>query len=164
MDCQTCDDLLAGYRLSVTLFKNAVQNIPGTAEDSTLALQQADRLKMKSREANDCSDGPFAAGSRYKQARFFIALQLSLTRQERQLFFNRLALLKPRGKRAQQFQVVPLGGAPALDTPSGALRQRESAPTRQPKEFAWTNGTEGFQIAYKSAPRQRILEACWYWT
>ena len=53
MDCQTCDDLLAGYRLSVTLFKNAVQNIPGTAEDSTLAVQQADRLKMKCREAND---------------------------------------------------------------------------------------------------------------
>jgi hypothetical protein len=102
MDSQTCIDLLAAYRLSVSLFKNAVQNIPGIAEDSTLALQQADRLKMKSREANDCSDGPFAAGSRYKQARFFIVLQTRVSASRARLHRLTLRLLKTAASTGAQ--------------------------------------------------------------
>jgi hypothetical protein len=53
MDCPTCNELLAAYRHSVSLFKDAVQNIPGAQEDSGLAVEQADRLKLKCREASD---------------------------------------------------------------------------------------------------------------
>ena len=36
-----------------SVYKNAVRNIPGIAEDSGLALAQADRLKQQCREASD---------------------------------------------------------------------------------------------------------------
>jgi hypothetical protein len=52
MDCQTCNDLLAAYRLSVGLFKEAVGNIP-CAGDSTLAVASANHLRLKCRQASD---------------------------------------------------------------------------------------------------------------
>jgi hypothetical protein len=53
MDCPTCNELLAAYKHSVNRFKNAVQNLPGAGEDSRLAIEQADSLKLMCREAND---------------------------------------------------------------------------------------------------------------
>jgi len=53
MDCKTCDELLSDYRDAVRLFKHSVQRIPGTGGDSSLAIAQADRLRLKCTEAND---------------------------------------------------------------------------------------------------------------
>ena len=53
MDCQACNELLAAYRLSVSLFKEAVGKIPGSAEDSGLAVATTNHLKLKCRDASD---------------------------------------------------------------------------------------------------------------
>ena len=53
MDCQTCNDLLAAYRLAVGLFKEAVGDVPGTGGDSTLAVANANHLRLKCRQASD---------------------------------------------------------------------------------------------------------------
>ena len=52
MDCETCEQLLAAYRHSVSLFQKAVRNIAGTRDDSTLAAANADHLRLKCRQAN----------------------------------------------------------------------------------------------------------------
>jgi hypothetical protein len=53
LDCATCDHLLADYKHTIRLFKDAVQKLPGTGEDSSLAVVNADCLLLKCREAND---------------------------------------------------------------------------------------------------------------
>jgi hypothetical protein len=53
MDCPNWNELLAAYRNSVSIFKDAVQKIPGAQEGSGLAVEQAERLKLKCRAASD---------------------------------------------------------------------------------------------------------------
>jgi hypothetical protein len=53
MECKTCDALLVDYKRTVCVYKNAVRNIPGTQEDSTLAIAEAERLKQQCREASE---------------------------------------------------------------------------------------------------------------
>ena len=53
MDCPNCNDLLASHRHSVSLFKDAVQNIAGAGDDSRLGVEQAEGLKLKCRQASD---------------------------------------------------------------------------------------------------------------
>ena len=50
--CKTCDELLAEYKLCVSLFKDAVLNIPGAlGDDSRVFLEYADRLRSKCNHA-----------------------------------------------------------------------------------------------------------------
>lgn len=54
MDCQTCEDLIAAYRHSVSLFKNAVQKGSGAlGDDSTLTSAEATRLGEMCKDASD---------------------------------------------------------------------------------------------------------------
>jgi hypothetical protein len=53
MDCKTCTELIFAYRCAVRLFREAVENIPGTREDSSQAVRNADALQLKCREASD---------------------------------------------------------------------------------------------------------------
>ena len=54
MKCEKCDDLLGAYKLSVTLFSHAVQRLAGlVGADRDLALQKADHLRRKCRQASD---------------------------------------------------------------------------------------------------------------
>ena len=53
MDCKTCDELLAGYKDAVKLFKDSVHEIPGTGNDSDLAVAKADRLRLRCIMASD---------------------------------------------------------------------------------------------------------------
>lgn len=54
MDCKTCDDSFGFYKRSVSLFRNAVLNTPGClGDDSRLAAEEADRLRLKCRDASD---------------------------------------------------------------------------------------------------------------
>ena len=52
MDCKTCDELLASYKDAVKLFKDSVKKIPGTGDDSGLAVRKADSLRLKCTEAS----------------------------------------------------------------------------------------------------------------
>jgi len=53
MDCNTCNELLAEYKLWVTVFKDAVLNIPGAlGNDSRVFVEHADRLRLKCNEAS----------------------------------------------------------------------------------------------------------------
>jgi hypothetical protein len=53
MDCETCNALLIDYKRAVSVYKDAVRNIPGTQEDSKLAVAEAERSKQHCREASD---------------------------------------------------------------------------------------------------------------
>ena len=53
MGCQTCGELLGAYKHSVRLFRKAAHNIPGAAEDSRLAVAQAERLRLQCKDASD---------------------------------------------------------------------------------------------------------------
>jgi len=54
MDCQSCNDLLAAYKHSVNVFKDAVQKGSGAVEDnSRLTAEEAKRLGQQWREASD---------------------------------------------------------------------------------------------------------------
>ena len=53
MDCKTCNERLAEYKLWVTLFRDAVLNIPGAlGDDSRLFVEYADRLRVKCNDAS----------------------------------------------------------------------------------------------------------------
>ena len=53
MDCKTCDVRLAEYKLWVTLFRDAVLNIPGAlGDDSRVFVEYADRLRVKFNDAS----------------------------------------------------------------------------------------------------------------
>lgn len=53
MDCKACDELLADYKLWVSLFRDAVLNIPGAlGDDARVFLESADRLLLKCNHAN----------------------------------------------------------------------------------------------------------------
>ena len=44
--CKTCDEVLVEYKLCVSLFNDAVLNIPGLlGDDSRVFLEYADRLR-----------------------------------------------------------------------------------------------------------------------
>ena len=47
MDCQTCNTLLAAYRLSVSLYKNSVRKIGAIRNDCGLTFANANWLRLK---------------------------------------------------------------------------------------------------------------------
>jgi hypothetical protein len=52
MNCLTCDELLAEYKLWAILFKDAVLNIPGAlGEDSTVFAEHAEYVRLKCKDA-----------------------------------------------------------------------------------------------------------------
>lgn len=54
MDCRTCEQLLAAYRLSVSLFKEAVRKRAGAVgDDSRLPGEAATRLGLQCKDASD---------------------------------------------------------------------------------------------------------------
>ena len=54
MDCQTCDDLLAAYKSSVRLFRDAVRQGSGAVgDDSRLSGAKAQRLGQQCKDASD---------------------------------------------------------------------------------------------------------------
>jgi hypothetical protein len=54
MTCPTCDDLLAAYRDSVNLFKDAVEKGSGAVRaDSRLTADHATRLGQECKNASD---------------------------------------------------------------------------------------------------------------
>ena len=54
MTCQTCEDLLAAYRHSVDLFKDAAQKNSGVVgDDFKLKAQRATRLGQQCKDASD---------------------------------------------------------------------------------------------------------------
>ena len=54
MDCETCNNLLAAYRQSVTLIKDAARKGSGAiGEDSRLAIKEVERLSQKCKDASD---------------------------------------------------------------------------------------------------------------
>jgi hypothetical protein len=54
MDCKTCADLLVVCKLAEKLYTKALRNLSGWAgEDFRLAFEQAERLWLEWRNAND---------------------------------------------------------------------------------------------------------------
>lgn len=54
MDCETCNHLLAAYRLGVGLLKDAVQNgLGATGDDASLTSKEATRLSQLCKDASD---------------------------------------------------------------------------------------------------------------
>ena len=54
MDCKTCDDLLANYRHSVSLLREAVEKgLGAVGDDSRRASEEATRLSQQGREVRD---------------------------------------------------------------------------------------------------------------
>lgn len=60
VDSKACDQLLAAYKREVVLLRNAVQNIPGTADDSSLAIREADRFETEMQGGQQFPDGALA--------------------------------------------------------------------------------------------------------
>ena len=55
MDCKTCVDLFVVYNLAVKLYAKSIRNLSGWAgDDFRLAFEQAERLWLECRNANDC--------------------------------------------------------------------------------------------------------------
>jgi len=54
MDCKTCVDLFIVYQLAVKLYAKSIRNLSGWAgDDLRLACEQAERLWLECRDAND---------------------------------------------------------------------------------------------------------------
>ena len=54
MDCKTCDHVLAAFRHSVSLYKQAMQEVAGLGrEDFQLALRELERLRANCQDANE---------------------------------------------------------------------------------------------------------------
>lgn len=52
MTCQACNDLLAEYKLWVSLFKDAVLKIPGAlGDDAMIFTEKAERCRLKCNDA-----------------------------------------------------------------------------------------------------------------
>lgn len=54
MACQTCNDLLASYKLSAKVYLNALKGVRGlVGEEHRLAAQEAQQLKLESERVGD---------------------------------------------------------------------------------------------------------------